>query len=234
MPPALIGAAIAATGVAAAGYISSKAEGKATEAAVAGQERAIGTYEEGFGATEESLAPWLETGQAAQRDYANIMGVGTGAPNKEAMYEGLRSYPGYQFALEEGLGAVTRSTAGQRTFQSGQTMKDLTKYGQGLASSNFENYMSRLQGLSGMGQQTAIQTGGFRQNMARQVGGAQQGIGQTRASGYQNQAAILGGAIEGVTSIAGQYMGGLGGGAGGAAAGAGVNYGYGADSPLGY
>lgn len=209
MPPAIIGAAITAVGTVGSALISGGGEGRATEAQVAGQERAIGQYQESFGATEASLAPWLEGGAAAQTDYANILGVGTGAPNTEAMYEGLRNYPGYQFALEEGLGAVEQSAAGRRTLQSGQTMKDLTAYGQGLATSNFENYMTRLQGLSGMGQQTAVQTGGFRQNMASQVGAAEQGIGQATATGYQTQAGIVGGAIEGLTNIAGNYIGNL-------------------------
>jgi len=236
MPPAIIGAAISAVGTVGSAFISAGAEGRATEAQIAGQERAIGQYQESFGATEESLAPWLQSGAEAAGQYANILGAGTGAPNTEAMYEGLRQYPGYQFALEEGLGAVEQSAAARGTLQSGQTMKDLTAYGQGLATSNFENYMNRLQGLSGVGQQTAVQTGGFRQNMAGQVAAAQRGIGQATATGYQNQAGIWGGAIEGVAGIAGNYIGGLGGGGGASPAppGTGVNYGYGAASPLNY
>lgn len=209
MPPAIIAAGIAAAGVVGGALISSSAEGKAAEAQVTAAETSITEQRRQFDITREDLAPWLQTGQEALGQYSGLLGVGGDGPGTEAMQEGLRQYPGYQFALEEGIGAIEKSSAARGLTQSGQTLKDLTAYGQGLASSNFENYMNRLQGLSGVGQQTGGQLGTLRQNMAGQIGLSQRQAGQARATGYQNRASVWGGALEGLATIGGEYVGGL-------------------------
>lgn len=205
MPPAIIAAGITAAATIGAGAMSASAAGKASEARTASFERGIDVQEAQYAETSGNLAPWMQEGRMAGEKYSGlVMGQ-----DSEAMYEGLRNYPGYQFAMEEGLGAVEQSQAGRGTFQSGQTMKDLTKYASGLASSNFENYMTRLQGLSGMGQQTAVQIGTFGANKAGAVSRGAAGAGEATASGYEDKAAAWGGVIEGVAGLGGQYIGGL-------------------------
>lgn len=231
MPPALIAAGLIAAGTVGGALISSGAEGKATEAIVASEERATAEQRRQFDITREDLAPWLTTGKEALGQYAGLLGVGGDGPDTEAMYEGLRKYPGYQFALEEGVGAIEKSSAARGLTQSGQTMKDLTAYGQGLATTNFENYMSRLQGLSGGGQQAGVQIGGFGQNMANQAGLSARRAGEARATGYQNKASVWGGALEGLATIGGEYVGGL---PANKPTGSSSGYGYGSDSPLYY
>lgn len=49
----------------------------------------------------------------------------------------FKADPGYQFRLSEGTKAVKRSAAARGNYDSGATMKALTKYGQGLASQEF-------------------------------------------------------------------------------------------------
>lgn len=207
MPPAIIAAGIAGVATVAGGAIAAGAAGKAAEAQTAASEAAIAEQRRQYETTRSDLAPWRQAGQEALGAYSGMI-TGDG-PDTAAMYEGLRNYPGYQFALEEGRGAIEQSAAGRGTLQSGQTMKDLTRYGQGLATSNFENYMNRLQGLSNVGQQTAVQTGAFGQTAAGQIGRAQMAGGAARASGYQGQAAAWGGALEGLAGLGGQYVGGL-------------------------
>jgi len=174
---------------------------------VAASGSAIEEQRRQFDITRADLAPWLETGQAALGQYAGLLGVGGDGPDTAAMYEGLRNYPGYQFALEEGTSAIEKSSAARGLTQSGQTLKDLTAYGQGLATTNFENYMSRLQGLSGGGQQTGAQLGTFGANVASQIGLSQRQAGAARATGYQERATAWGGALEGLATIGGEYVG---------------------------
>lgn len=204
MPPALIQAGIVAAGTIGSALLSSSASKKAAAAEAEAAEAAITEQARQYDTTRADLSPWRQQGEQALNQYAGLVS----GQDSEALYEGLRNYPGYQFAMEEGLGAVQQYGAGRGTFQSGQSQKDLMAYGQGLASNNFENYMNRLQGLAGMGQNAAVQTGTFGAQKANQIGAASLASGQAQASGYQNQASIWGGAMEGVVGLAGNYIGG--------------------------
>lgn len=52
--------------------------------------------------------------------------------------------PGYEFRRQEGLRAVEQSAAARGGLFSGQTGKELERYGQGVATSEYDNYMRRL------------------------------------------------------------------------------------------
>src|SRR5262249_27815122 len=110
------------------------------------------------------------------------------------------SSPGYQFALGQGLQAIQNKATTGAGVNSGNTLKALQSYGQGLASQDFYNpanlYRSNqqdtiaaLQGIAGMGLQSAGAAGG----VALQSGNAQ-------AAGDVAQGKIMGNAL---TSIFG-------------------------------
>lgn len=203
MPPIVIGAAIAGVATVGAALISSSAAGKAAKVQAAAAERAEQGITQRFEQTRTDLAPWRETGAQALGQYAGLLGVGGEAPDTAAMQTALEQYPGYQFALSQGAEAVEKSAAARGLLQSGQTLKSLTEYGQGLGASNFENYMNRLQGLSQTGQAAAVQTGTLGAQAAGAAGQAGIAAGQARATGYQGQAQALGGALTGLAGISG-------------------------------
>lgn len=123
----------------------------------------------------------------------------------QAARERFRETPGYQFRFEEGQRAVERSAAARGGLVSGSTARELTRYGQGIASAEFENYANRLAGIAGMGQGATVSTATLGQQSAGQVGSAliagagQAGrniadAGAARASGYVGAAnAVQGG-----------------------------------------
>lgn len=203
MPPVVIAAGIAAVGVVGSAVISSKAAGKAADVQATAAERTAQLQESQFAQTREDLAPWRETGAQALGQYAGLLGVGDEAPDTAAMQTALEQYPGYQFALSQGAEAVSKFAGSQGLLQSGQNLKSLTEYGQGIGASNFENYMNRLQGLAGTGQQAVVQTGQFGAQAVQQQGLAGERAGAARATGYIQQADILGGALEGLANIGG-------------------------------
>lgn len=61
-------------------------------------------------------------------------------PNAAAV---LAADPGYQFRLEQGLGAIQNSAAAKGILNSGGTLKDLQNYGQNLASQEYGNVFNR-------------------------------------------------------------------------------------------
>jgi hypothetical protein len=120
--------------------------------------------------------------------------------------EQFQQDPGYGFRLKEGLRALENSAAARGGLLSGNAMRGITRYGQGLASDEYTNAFNRyqaeraarlnpLQSLVGMGQSNAAtmaqQAGQYGQNMAQ--GAAT--MGNIRASGYVNQANALTGAL---------------------------------------
>lgn len=120
--------------------------------------------------------------------------------------EQFQTDPGYGFRLKEGLRALESSAAARGGLLSGNTMRGITRYGQGLASEEFGNAFNRyqaeraarlnpLQSLAGMGQTNAAnlanQAGTYGQNMAQGAAA----MGNIRASGYVGQANALTGAL---------------------------------------
>jgi hypothetical protein len=116
--------------------------------------------------------------------------------------EQFQADPGYGFRLKEGLRALENSAAARGGLLSGNTMRGITRYGQGLASDEYTNAFNRyqaeraarlnpLQSLAGMGQSNAAtmaqQAGQYGQALAQ---GATN-MGNIRASSYMNTANAL-------------------------------------------
>jgi hypothetical protein len=118
--------------------------------------------------------------------------------------------PGYAFRMSEGMKGLERSAAARGGLLSGATLKGIQRFGQDLASNEYQNAFNRyqternarlnpLQSLAGVGQTTSQQLGAAGTQMAGNVGQALGAAGQARASGYMGAANALAGGV-------GQYM----------------------------
>ena len=98
--------------------------------------------------------------------------------------------PGYQFRLGEGIKAVERSAASRGLFQSGKTIKDIQRFGEGLASEEYGRYTGLLAGLSqqglsatgtnvALGQQAAAERAGYKIGQQTARGQLISNLGQT-------------------------------------------------------
>lgn len=113
--------------------------------------------------------------------------------------------PGYQFRREQGLDAMQNSAAARGTLSSGNTLKALQSYGDGLASQEFDSYANRLASLAGVGQTATQNVGALGANAARGSGAALQNAGAARASGYAGQANAWGSGLNQLGQLGG-YM----------------------------
>lgn len=109
----------------------------------------------------------------ATRDEANAYAAANAGPVTE--YGGYTKTPGYEFRLNEGLNAVQSSAAARGSLNSGATLRDLLKYGQDYATSEYGTYLNRLGGMTDMGAAAAGQTANAGNNFAA---GASNAIGQ--------------------------------------------------------
>lgn len=137
------------------------------------------------------------------------MQTGGGSPDYSAFYQS----PGYQFRFDEGQRAIERSAAARGGLMSGGMGRELTRYGQGFASGEFNQYANRLASLAGIGQTAVGQSGQLGSAAAGQIGQTSGQLGQTIMAGGTAQASGLIGAgnawSQGIQGAAGALGGGI-------------------------
>ena len=130
----------------------------------------------------------------ARRGFAPYMQLGQyGAEQVRELMEEPESFtgsPGYQLRFGEGQRAVERSAASRGKMFSGQLLKELTTYGQGMASQEYQSEFQRRMSMANLGGQAASGAVGAAQLLGqayRQQGQAQagmyQGIGKAMSFG---------------------------------------------------
>jgi hypothetical protein len=203
-PSYLTPAAIA--GSALLGTISSSQAAKAQQQAA--QQQAA-TNLQIFNQQKELQAPWQKAGEAALNKLLPLsMNYTPFGMNQ------FQQDPGYGFRLTEGMKALDRTAAARGGLLSGSTLKGAQRYGQDLASQEYQNAFNRyqteraaqlnpLQSLAGLGQSAA----GTLTNAAGTYGANQnEAIANTanaRQSAYMGPANAVAGGVNQYLNYAG-------------------------------
>lgn len=175
-----------------------------------GANAAIAIQREMFEQGREDMQPWREAGQDA------LGRMNDQRFNQQFDMSTFQQDPGYQFRMDEGMRALQASAAARGGLASGRTLKDLTRFGQNVASQEYSNaynrfydqqdrQYNRLASLAGVGQTTSGQLMQSGQNMANQIGQAHMGMGNAAAAAHMNQyntLANLGGQAIGAGAMA--------------------------------
>ena len=219
MPPAVIAAGAAAASVG-SGLIARSGARKAARAQEQAAQRAESTQREFFDRQLALQEPFRQAGMTAQQQIMQLLGIGGDA--NAAGYGSLarpfgqadfQQDPGYAFRQSEGMRALERSAAARGNLLSGNTLKGVQRFGQDLASQEYQNAFNRfqieraarlnpLQSLMGSGQSATNVMTGATGAAGQNIGQLQLGAGQARASGYIGSANALAGALQGVASAA--------------------------------
>lgn len=178
------GFAAAAAGAIGGAVISGNAATSAANTQANAAKQATQVEQQQFAQTQGNLLPWLTTGVAANANLQNaVLGYnlnGNGAltqspfntlgqptpysftqPVPQAPNPTLASFqssPGYQYQLNQTLGAVQNSNAAQNGALSGNTLKALSQNATGLANQDWYNYLNSQLNLFNA-QNTAYNTG---------------------------------------------------------------------------
>lgn len=186
-----------------------------------------------FAASQQQMLAQQQAAKKATAEYRPYADFGAGGMDILSRLYGLNGQPadmsaftaspGYQYRMQQGQDAIESGAAARGGLYSGATAKALSDFGQQSASQEFDNYVNRLFGVTGVGQ-----------NAATGIANAQIGKGNALSSIYgnigQNQANAIGDQWEAWGSIGDQgvaaLMGGFGGMPGGAAGGAGAAGGF--------
>lgn len=196
-------AAIGGIGTVASAVIGSKAASKAAKvqakAAAAAQDTTLKMYEQQRG----DLQPWRDVGQSALGSIADMYGLSEahkGDPFSDAALEAFRKAPDYQVRMKAATEGIENADAASRSLLSGAHIRRLMEKSAEIADTSFNSYLSRLQALSGAGQNAASAQG----NAAMQTGSNLANLtvqgGDAKASGIVGGANQLTDAIGGITS----------------------------------
>ena len=132
--------------------------------------------------------------------------------------EMFKTDPGYAFRMSEGMKALERSAAARGGLLSGATLKGAQRYGQDLASQEFQNAFNRYQiartntlnpyqALAGTAQTSANVLGGQAGQLGQYLGSNIIGGGNAAAAGQIGSAnAIVGGVGQGINFYQNQQL----------------------------
>lgn len=168
---------------------------KAAKAQVQAAQMGIDEMRRQFDLNRTDLAPWREAGGAA---------IGQGYAMLQPGYDHTTS-PGYQFRLDEGTRAVENSAASKGMLMSGGTLKDLTRFAQGVAADDYNDQFNRMMAVAGGGQQAATAGAQMGQQTAGGIADLYTQQGNARASGYVGQANALGNTIGQIAQIGAMF-----------------------------
>lgn len=205
---ALAGAGL--VGAAGASIVGAKkgeeAAERATRAQVQAGEQALDVQLQMFREQQAAQEPFRQVGLQATEQLSGLAGL-QGTEAQQAAFGQFETSPGFEFRQQQGQQAVERGAAARGGLLSGKGLRGVEEVSQNIASQEFGNYVSALQGLAGLGPQATtrqnIAGGAFAANQATTL----QNIGAARATGFgaQNQAFQTG--LQGVSDVIGFGLG---------------------------
>jgi hypothetical protein len=215
-----IAAGVSAASSLAGGAMAKSAAKKASKAQVQAAQDANAAQERMFQKQMELQEPFRQGGLTAQDQIMQLLGIGGdknaqgyGSMAKAFGTEQFQQDPGYAFRQAEGMKALERSAAARGNLLSGSTLKGVQRFGQDLASQEYQNAFNRyqveraarlnpLQSLMGSGQSAANVMTGAAGQMGQNEASNIYNAGQARASGYIGQANALNTALGQIGGIA--------------------------------
>jgi hypothetical protein len=207
-----------------------RASRRAADAQVRSTEEASRIQREMFDRQVQLQEPFRQGGLAGQNRLLELLGIGgdaqAGDYGRDARDFSMNDFevdPGYGFRLAEGNKALERSAAARGMVMSGSMLKGAQRFGQDMASNEYQNAYNRFQtnrssrlnplmGLAGAGQGATNVLSGAAGQLGQNLGENAMGAGNARASGYIGSANAYTNAVNQMYNAAAQAFGMRGGG----------------------
>jgi hypothetical protein len=238
----IAGALAGGIGSAVAGGAQASAATNAANLQSQNQQASLAEQEREFNLNQQNQAPWLQAGKQGIGTLSSLLstpGQGLLTPWTQQFQAPTAAQaaatPGYQFQLQQGLGAIQNSQAARGGLIGGNAMEALSNYAQGAASTNYQqvyqnalgeyqqqynifqgnqsNEFNRLAALSGIGQQAATTLGNQGQAAATNIANINTAAGSQIGNSLQNAGAARASGYAGISNALGggisnisQYM----------------------------
>lgn len=166
------------------GGSGASAANSAAAAQVQGANQAMQIQEQAYREAGQNLQPGVQAYARTTPYLAGMLGI----PGYDQVdpTQALRSTPGYQWGMDQGVSALDKSAASRGNLYSGAQGKGLTQFGQGLADQTYNQYTNNLMQMMNSGQGAAGQLSQFGANMANQIGNYDMYSGNSKAQGIMN------------------------------------------------
>lgn len=184
--------AAAGVGAAALGAWGSKS---AADTQASAADKASQAQLQMFNQTQGNLQPYMKSGTMALDQINQGLQPG-GQFTHQFGLQDFQASPAYNFNLQQGQMAIDKAAnaKGGGNLYAPQTLQDISKFSQGLASNEFQNAFSnyqtnvgnvwnRLYNTAGSGQNAAANLGGFGTTTGGQIGQNITGAGNAQAAG---------------------------------------------------
>jgi hypothetical protein len=190
-------------------YTGSKAAKSAANTQAAAARDATDAQERMFEREVELQEPFREAGLEGQNRLLQLLGLGEDKTAKDFGKYASAEFtpanflanqdPGYAFRMSEGLKGLERSAAARGGLLSGSALKGITRYGQDLASDEYQNAFNRYQtqrtntlnpfaSLAGVAQSASNTMGTAAGAFGQQMGANIIGAGNAAAAGQVGSA----------------------------------------------
>lgn len=225
MPDPITATVGSAVGGLVASSNQSRASRRAADAQVQSAAEAARLQREMFDRQVQLQEPFRQGGITSQNRIMELLGLGGDANSgdygryaRDFSMNDFEADPGYAFRLSEGNKALERSAAARGMVMSGSMFKGAQRFGQDLASQEYQNAFNRyqvnrsnqlnpLQSLMGSGQTATNTLTGAAGDLGRSLGENALGAGNARASGYIGSANAYTNAINQMGNLGAQYYG---------------------------
>jgi len=146
----------------ASSIIGANATRRAGNAAAAATREATAAANQGFDFLRNNplLQQAQDQGQTASGLASGLLGLGENPAASQQAFDTFRGSTGYNFRLDQGLGAIENRAATAGLLNSGATLKGLNDFAQNTASAEFNNYLNALLGVQTTGINAAGTIGG--------------------------------------------------------------------------
>lgn len=211
------GFAALAVGVVASAAIGSSAASSAANTEANASNQASAVEQSMFDKTQANEQPFLTAGGNALTALQSGLGLGpgtgntgTGSLNAPFTLADYQTSPGYQFQMQQGENAVLNNKSALGGVNSGNTLKALTSFGQGVANQDYWNaynaYVNQqnqkfgqLQTVAGSGQNAAANLGALGTQVGASVGNNIVNAGNASAAGTVGSANAISNGINGIS-----------------------------------
>lgn len=193
---ALVAGGLSAAGAVASGVMGSNAAKSAAQTQANSAKYAADLQHSQFEETQNNLKPFLTTGASALPALAKLAG-GSGSGE---MLNTLKSLPGYQFQLDQGLKASQNGYAAQGLGASGAAQKGAADYAEGLAGTSYQGLFNNIYNTANLGLNAGTQIGNFGQQSVTNQGNLLTSGAAATAAGQVGSANAITGAVNGVAN----------------------------------
>lgn len=210
-----IAAATVAAGVGGA-IISSNGAQSAAQTSANAAESATQAQLQMFNTTQADYAPQVQLGQGAANMLGGIYGIGgvSGVPGSSAPtsgspspnYAAFYNSPGYQFSLSQGQAAINKQAAASGNLYSSGTLAAQNNYAQGVASTQYNNYINQLTTMAGLGNTASAGVGAAATATGQGVASSLQNAGNASAAGILGSSNAFSNALGSVSNGIGNTL----------------------------